>query len=199
MKQAGSTGRRRGTMVVAGGLGIGTLALVPGSIMALGAQSGATTTPVVMVTHSQRYGAIVVNAKGRTLYHLTVEDHGEVRCTGECTAVWPPVLVAKGTKLTGGKGLEERLGTVERPGGKVQLTYGGWPLYTYVGDAGSGQTNGEGIPEYGGKWLVTSTTASTSAGSSHTGTASRTSSRSTRGSSSTSSPHSSGSSGGYGY
>jgi predicted lipoprotein with Yx(FWY)xxD motif len=59
-----------------------------------------------------------------------------------------------------------KLGTVTRAGGVRQVTYGGKPLYWFVGDTGPGQVHGD-ITDTWGKWtaVVTakakSTTAST--------------------------------------
>ena len=39
---------------------------------------------------------------------------------------------------------------------KAQLTFNGWPAYTFAGDSGPGQANGHGV---NGKWFeITSTT-----------------------------------------
>jgi predicted lipoprotein with Yx(FWY)xxD motif len=51
-----------------------------------------------------------------------------------------------------GDGVTARLGTIERPGGVLQVTYGGHPLYTYVGDGAPGQVNGNNIDLNGGLW-----------------------------------------------
>jgi predicted lipoprotein with Yx(FWY)xxD motif len=37
------------------------------------------------------------------------------------------------------------LGTVKRPDGRLQVTFEGMPLYTYVGDTAPGQAKGQGI------------------------------------------------------
>ena len=45
------------------------------------------------------------------------------------------------------------------------MTYYGHPLYYYVGDKKSGETNGQGLNEFGARWYVLSAncTAMTSA------------------------------------
>jgi len=43
------------------------------------------------------------------------------------------------------------LGTAKAPSG-TQVTYGQWPLYTFSGDTGAGQANGQGIKSFGGVW-----------------------------------------------
>jgi hypothetical protein len=34
------------------------------------------------------------------------------------------------------------------------VTYNKWPLYTYLGDGGAGQANGQDVNLNGGKWYV---------------------------------------------
>ena len=40
------------------------------------------------------------------------------------------------------------------------MTYYGHPLYYYVGDKGAGETNGQGLKEFGALWYVLSPTGS---------------------------------------
>jgi hypothetical protein len=54
--------------------------------------------------------------------------------------------VAPGTTLAG------RLGTLVRPGGVLQATYDGHPLYTFAGDFDSGDVGGNGVVQFGGTW-----------------------------------------------
>ena len=52
--------------------------------------------------------------------------------------------------MTGGQ-----LGTTARAGdGGTQVTYHGHPLYYYVGDSEPGDTNGQGLDQFGAKWYV---------------------------------------------
>jgi hypothetical protein len=44
------------------------------------------------------------------------------------------------------------LGTVKSPAGDTRVTYGGWPLYTFVGDSGSGTAKGQGVKDSYGLW-----------------------------------------------
>jgi predicted lipoprotein with Yx(FWY)xxD motif len=47
-----------------------------------------------------------------------------------------------------------KLGTTRRADGTLQATYGGRPLYYYVGDRRPGQVLCQNVVEYGGRWLV---------------------------------------------
>ncbi len=106
-------------------------------------------------------GTILVNGNGQTLYMLTSEKGGKITCTDDngCTKVWPDTELPKGTtSATAGSGIQASLlGTVKNSAGELYATYHGWPLYTYAGDNGPGQANGEGITSFGGTWYVLST------------------------------------------
>ena len=47
--------------------------------------------------------------------------------------------------------------TTKRSDGTTQITYGGHPLYTYVGDKKAGDTTGQGQDLNGGKWYLVGT------------------------------------------
>ena len=46
------------------------------------------------------------------------------------------------------------MGTLHRPDGSTQLSYGGHPLYTYNGDVAPGVVMGQAINQDGGLWYV---------------------------------------------
>ena len=107
----------------------------------------AAATPLVRVVHNAHLkAAILVDRSGRTLYHLSVEQKGHFVCTDTaCLSFWRPLVVTKKVKPTGAPSL----GTVIRPDGRLQVTYQGGPLYTFVGDAKPGDTKGEGFKDVG--------------------------------------------------
>lgn len=124
--------------------------------------SAATGTgAVVRTTNSSKLGALLVDAKGMTLYTLT--NAGKpVACTGQCATFWPPLLLPSGTTTaTGGAGVSG-LGTVVMNGG-MQVTEHGDPLYRFSQDKAAGDTNGEGIKSFGGTWHVAKTTTAANA------------------------------------
>jgi predicted lipoprotein with Yx(FWY)xxD motif len=50
------------------------------------------------------------------------------------------------------------LGTTKRKDGKLEVTYGGHPLYYFVTDRKPGQTTGQGVNQFGAPWWVISPT-----------------------------------------
>jgi hypothetical protein len=68
---------------------------------------------------------------------------------------WPPLLVQPGQTVAAGPGVRPGLlGTAPNPGGGRVVTYDGWPLYTYPGDADLGHAAGQGADDDGGYWYV---------------------------------------------
>ena len=100
-------------------------------------------------------GRILVDSKGITLYDFP-PDKGKVSvCYGACAALWPP-LITHGKPVAGRGVRASLLGTTKRKDGKVQVTYGGHPLYYFVTDRKPGQTTGQGLNQFGGPWWVIS-------------------------------------------
>jgi predicted lipoprotein with Yx(FWY)xxD motif len=101
------------------------------------------------------FGRILVDANGRTLYDFQPDLHGASTCYGACAALWPP-LTTTGKPHAGSGVAPSLLGTTRRSDGKVEVTYGGHPLYYYVADTRSGQTTGQGLNQFGAPWWVIS-------------------------------------------
>jgi predicted lipoprotein with Yx(FWY)xxD motif len=118
----------------------------------MGAAAAGAAGPLHTV--STKLGAVLA-AGSRTLYVFAadVPNSGRSACTGSCLTYWPPVLVPAVPKASGVAG---KLGTIPAAGGKRQLTIDGRPLYTYVGDSATGDTNGQGLNLSGGLWWVVS-------------------------------------------
>jgi predicted lipoprotein with Yx(FWY)xxD motif len=91
---------------------------------------------------------VLTNGKGLTLYWFAPDTAAASRCTGSCAAYWPPVP----GNSKAGPGVTGKLGTISRPGDGLQATYDGHPLYTYIGDSGPGQANGNNLDLNGGLW-----------------------------------------------
>jgi predicted lipoprotein with Yx(FWY)xxD motif len=91
---------------------------------------------------------VLTNADGLTLYWFAPDTSTSSTCTGSCAAYWPPVSGSP----SAGPGVTGKLGAIKRPGGGLQATYDGHPLYTYIGDNGPGQANGNDLDLNGGYW-----------------------------------------------
>jgi predicted lipoprotein with Yx(FWY)xxD motif len=86
---------------------------------------------------------------------LSADSAGKSKCFGACAQNWPPLRASR--KPTVGTGLKaSKVGTIRRSDGKPQVTYNRHPLYRFVGDTKPGQTNGQGIVAFGGRWSVVS-------------------------------------------
>jgi predicted lipoprotein with Yx(FWY)xxD motif len=113
----------------------------------------APATSASVLATPNALGTILTNAQGGTLYYFLPERGGKIVCSSSaCTTYWPPSLTAGGNP-TGGAGVTGQLRVVMRAAGD-QITYNTWPLYTFAGDKAPGQTTGQGVVGFGGKWLV---------------------------------------------
>jgi predicted lipoprotein with Yx(FWY)xxD motif len=102
-------------------------------------------------------GTVLVTNKGFALYMFPPDAARHVTCTGGCARAWPPLLVHAGEDIAAGPGVRPGLlGTAPDPDGGRVVTYRGWPLYTYLGDASPGHAAGQGADDDGGCWYVMS-------------------------------------------
>jgi predicted lipoprotein with Yx(FWY)xxD motif len=131
--------------------------------LALAAIAVAASKDVTVSTHKTKKGTVVANAHGFSLYMFAKDTQGtkskqpKSNCYGGCATVWPPLLVKSGGKPVAGKGSglnSKLLGTVRRHDGTTQITYGGWPLYTYVSDRKAGEVTGQNVNQFGAKWYL---------------------------------------------
>lgn len=114
-----------------------------------------TTTGVSLSTERSPVGRVLATPSGRTLYDFTPDTPTSSACTkGLCVRLWPPLL-AQSTEPAVTKGLRKSLvGTIRRPDGQLQVTYGGHPLYTWIGDTTAGMITGQALLNVGGYWYV---------------------------------------------
>jgi predicted lipoprotein with Yx(FWY)xxD motif len=116
--------------------------------------------PIVAMT-VPHYGVVLGNAHHDSLYLLTAERGDRIVCTGGCLALWPPLLATAAFLGRKVPGLAGRLGLVRRGPHVEQVTYDGYPLYTYAGDPGPRASAGEGIASFGGTWYLVRAAATT--------------------------------------
>jgi predicted lipoprotein with Yx(FWY)xxD motif len=109
----------------------------------------------VGVANNLKLGEILVDLQGRTLYLFQKDSGTTSSCTGACAAAWPP-LRSSGNPVVLDAANASLVGTTARPDGKPQATYNGHPLYSFVMDTKSDDTNGEGLTSFGGTWFAVS-------------------------------------------
>ena len=143
-------------------------------LAACGSKSNAATSggsgsgmhaPAVATRSVSGIGTVLTASNGFTLYHLTTETNGQIKCTGSCRSTWPPLLTTEGAPAAPA-GVSGTFGTLHRPDGGTQVTFNGMPLYRYSGDTAAGQASGQGID---GTWFAVTTTGASPSGSSSGG------------------------------
>jgi predicted lipoprotein with Yx(FWY)xxD motif len=124
--------------------------LVAAAILAVSAAAGGSSGTSVKLGPTS-LGRVLVDAHGKTLY-IWAHDHGpKSTCNGDCAAYWPPLITRGMPRAMGGVN-QSLLSTSRRSDGRMQVTYAGHPLYSFVQDARPGQTKGEGLTGFGARW-----------------------------------------------
>jgi predicted lipoprotein with Yx(FWY)xxD motif len=113
-----------------------------------------TGPATVNVANNSKYGSILTDANGMTLYVFLNDTSTTSTCSGACASLWP-ALLTNGNPIAGNGVDGTKLGTTTRADGSVQVTYNGHPLYYYAKDSAAGDTNGQGIKNV---WYVVSPT-----------------------------------------
>lgn len=113
-----------------------------------------TDASLTIVTEHSPVGPILATGHGATLYDFPPDTATRSACVNDgCVFQWPPLVENGAIRL--GRGLDPRLvGTLRRPDGSTQVSYGGHPLYTYVLDTSPGVVMGQAIVQGGGPWYV---------------------------------------------
>jgi predicted lipoprotein with Yx(FWY)xxD motif len=146
-----------GTTAPSAGAAYGTTAAASSAISAsASATASASGAPMnaaraMLTVRKDKIGYVLATSTGMTIYWYSddVRNSGQSSCTAGCLTAWPAVTGAP--EVAAGVKLSDKLGTITRPGGVIQATYNGYPLYTYGGDMTAGQTSGNGV---GGVWHV---------------------------------------------
>ena len=143
--------------LVAAGCGGGSSSASSAPQGGVAGASHSTSSVAVKTRKIGSLGVILINTKGRTLYVFARDQHRHVTCTGSCASFWHPLKWKGASKpKAGGAAKSSLLGSDKNPSGGRVVTYNNWPLYTYAGDSGAGQTSGQGLNLNGGKWYVIS-------------------------------------------
>lgn len=91
---------------------------------------------------------VFADSENRTTYVSDKDEPGKSNCTGECEALWPPVIAQEGAKPVGDWSL------VKRPDGRNQWAFRGKPFYTFAKEGPPSSfalANGHGV---GGTWHI---------------------------------------------
>lgn len=110
-------------------------------------------TTFVSLGNVSGLGMVLVDSKGMTLYDFRKDQGTKSSCYGACEGFWPPVLTEGEPQPSNGASASQ-LGTTERKDGKMQVTYAGHPLYTFVEDTKPGEANGNNLNKFGGEWYA---------------------------------------------
>jgi predicted lipoprotein with Yx(FWY)xxD motif len=135
-----------------GGYGSGGRSTSTATTGASESTSGSTAA-IVAARTVPKLGKVIVDAKGLTLYDFHKDKGGKSACYGACAQVWPPLL-SDGKPQVGEGAMASKLGTSKRKDGTVQVTYAGWPLYTYTADNKPGDATGNDIDSFGAEWYA---------------------------------------------
>jgi predicted lipoprotein with Yx(FWY)xxD motif len=144
------------------------LLAVAGVGVAMAATMSGSNGGTVKAAQNSKFGSLLVNAAGLTLYHYTPDRHGAIKCTSACAKFWPPLLVKATVKPKAGAGISAaKLSTVKRPDGTTQVTYAGLTLYRYSADKKPGDVKGQGVE---GAWHAITAAGTLAKASKSTGT-----------------------------
>jgi predicted lipoprotein with Yx(FWY)xxD motif len=109
----------------------------------------------IMVVQKSAVGYVLAEANNQVVYTYAKDSKGGApTCTGSCAAAWPPVTGVP--KAGPADNFPGTFGVVKGAGGVTQITYNGYPLYTFKG-ARPLSTAGNGL---GGVWHVVPLSAS---------------------------------------
>jgi predicted lipoprotein with Yx(FWY)xxD motif len=125
----------------------------------------AATTPAIDINlaNSATLGQYLTNGKGQALYMFADDADGTSACTGACETLWPAFTVDLATAKLNSALKASDFATINTESGKKQVTYKGWPLYTYSPSGPDGYGNTANIAEpagstkgdgFGGIWFV---------------------------------------------
>jgi predicted lipoprotein with Yx(FWY)xxD motif len=106
--------------------------------------TGSGGAAAVVKLADSKFGKILVDSSGMTLYVDENDKPGAPACTGACLQAWPP-LEAAGA-ITVGPGLSvAKYSVVDAADGTKQIAVNGSPLYTWMGDKKPGDVTGQDV------------------------------------------------------
>jgi predicted lipoprotein with Yx(FWY)xxD motif len=137
--------------------GILAIAAIAALIIALSGTSTSAKQPVApgsaVSLKQTAIGKTLVDANGRTLYLFANDQRNLSTLSTAGQAVWPPFTAAVKPRAVGGA-LASQITLIKKAHGRPQIAYAGHPLYYYAGDQTPGQTEGQGLNQFGARWHV---------------------------------------------
>ena len=118
-----------------GRLSSGLMVVAAAAACAAAVAAAAPSTAPVIKLPTKMFGNILSRRDHQALYFWTVEKKadGKIRCTGSCAKLWPPLVVKTAAAVPKQvAGIKGAFGVIRRPGGALQVTFKGLPVYTYV-------------------------------------------------------------------
>jgi predicted lipoprotein with Yx(FWY)xxD motif len=141
--------RRRRWLLVAAACALAVAAGAGWAMHLLGPSApGPQAEATMLQTRTIGDVTVLTDDEGYTLYWFGPDSATKSACLGSCARSWLPVT----GPATWGSGVNGTIGAIVRPGGALQATYNGHPLYTTTADTGPGQTKGNGVWSHGGEW-----------------------------------------------
>jgi len=107
----------------------------------IAAEAGLPSGARIGLANDAELGTYLTDPDGRTLYFFTKDVEDPNACQGACLANWP-IFYADDLLIPASLDKAD-FGAFTRSDGAKQLTYKGWPLYTFAKDAAPGDVNGE--------------------------------------------------------
>ena len=126
--------------------------LVRGCTVRGGGSSNSSSSAVTVKAVTRRSARSSSTRTWKTLYLFEADSMNKSNRSGGCLSLWPPVM-ANG-QATAGSGVTA--GMIGTATDSSQVTYAGHPLYWFSADTKAGDTNGEGLTDFGGAWYAIS-------------------------------------------
>jgi predicted lipoprotein with Yx(FWY)xxD motif len=142
------------TRLLAVGIALGAIG---GTTVFVAPALGGSSKGAVVSLRKTTLGAVLVDARGRTLYLFEKDRGGLSACNTACAQYWP-AFASRATPRAGTGVKQALLRRTKQHNGSWQVTYAGHPLYTFVGDKRPGQTSGEGLTNFGAGWYALAAT-----------------------------------------
>ena len=119
------------------------LSFVLAGVLFLGISSVMAMHHAIKIQEKEGVGKYFTDTEGKALYWFKKDSAGKSACSGPCLEKWP-VYYRESVKAP--TGIEEKeFGTITREDGKKQTTFRGYPIYYWINDKQTGDTNGQGV------------------------------------------------------